>query len=114
MEEYLLLERAARSMQDAPTVADRKAWDDLVGLARDPPDAAITVAAGIEIRRGDYFDMNRCARLRRHRASLLVSTHAFTDRMAQHYNVITAARTAGVKHVVYNPIIRKAGSGFPA
>ncbi|WP_252439940.1 NmrA family NAD(P)-binding protein [Pseudonocardia humida] len=43
---------------------------------------------------------------------LLVPTHAFTDRSTQHANVIAAAEEAGVKHLVYTPIIRKAGSEF--
>jgi NAD(P)H dehydrogenase (quinone) len=42
---------------------------------------------------------------------MLTSAVAFSDRFTQHYNVITAARQAGVKHVVYMAIMRKDGSG---
>ncbi len=43
---------------------------------------------------------------------MLVSATAFTDRNTQHGNVINAAKQAGVGHIVFMPIIRKAGSGF--
>ena len=42
---------------------------------------------------------------------MLTSALTFTDRFTQHFNVITAARQAGVKHVVYMPIIRNNVSG---
>ncbi len=37
---------------------------------------------------------------------LLVSALAFTDRSAQHFNAIAAAKQAGVKHVIYTSIQR--------
>ncbi|MDA0183979.1 NAD(P)H-binding protein [Solirubrobacter phytolaccae] len=84
-----------------------------MGLARDPEKAAVLAALGIEIRTGDYFDYDS---LKRAFAGvekvLLVPTHAFTDRSTQHANVIAAAAEVGVKHLVYTPIIRKAGSAF--
>ena len=43
---------------------------------------------------------------------MLTSTHAFTDRKTAHANVIDAAAEAGVRHLVYMPIYRKAGSTF--
>jgi NAD(P)H dehydrogenase (quinone) len=43
---------------------------------------------------------------------MLISTLGFIDRDAQHYNVITAARQAGIKNVVYSAIIRREGSDF--
>jgi NAD(P)H dehydrogenase (quinone) len=86
---------------------------ELVGLARDPADATDLTATGIEIRPGDYFDHESLLRaFKGIEKLLLVSSHAFTDRNTQHYNVITAAREAGVEHVAYTPIIRKADSGF--
>ncbi|MCP5893857.1 hypothetical protein NL374_27565, partial [Klebsiella pneumoniae] len=42
---------------------------------------------------------------------MLTSAVAFTDRATHHRNAITAARAAGVRHVVYMAIMRKAGSG---
>jgi NAD(P)H dehydrogenase (quinone) len=82
-----------------------------VALARNPESLAELAASGIEVRRGDYMD----------RASLvtafagiekvfLVSASAFTDRLTQHINVIEAAKQAGVRHLVYTSIQRKAVS----
>ncbi|WP_180902401.1 SDR family oxidoreductase [Martelella soudanensis] len=86
---------------------------DLVGLARDPAKAADLAAKGIEIRQGDYFDQEGLARaFEGIDKVMLVSATAFTDRNTQHDNVIKAARQAGVGHVVFMPIIRKAGSDF--
>ena len=41
---------------------------------------------------------------------LLVSAVAFTDRLTQHRNVIEAAKEAGVRHLIYTSIQRKAVS----
>lgn len=86
--------------------------NDLVGLARDPDKAADLAAEGIEIRKGDYFDHDGLVRaFEGIDKVMLVSTHAFTDRNTQHENVINAAKQAGVKHIVYMPIIHDAESG---
>ncbi|KRA98472.1 NAD(P)-dependent oxidoreductase [Devosia sp. Root685] len=86
---------------------------NLVGLARDSAKAADLAAAGIEIRKGDYFDHDGLVRTFQGIDKLmLVSATAFTDRNTQHQNAISAARQAGVKHIVYMPIIHEAGSVF--
>lgn len=86
---------------------------DLVGLARDPAKAADLAAAGIDIRQGDYFDHDGLVRAFEGIDKLmLVSATAFTDRNTQHHNAISAARQAGVQHIVYMPIIHEAGSAF--
>ena len=86
---------------------------DLVGLARDPARAADLAVAGIEIRQGDYYDRDGLVRAFEAIDKLmLVSATAFTDRNTQQQNVISAARQAGVKHIVYMPIIHEAGSAF--
>jgi NAD(P)H dehydrogenase (quinone) len=85
----------------------RKPASDLVGLARDPARAAELAAAGVEIRKADYFDYDALAGIDK---LLLVSAHGFTDRHTQHQNVIHAAREVGVKHVLYTPIARRDGS----
>lgn len=91
----------------------RRPATELVGLARDPEKAADLAARGIEIRTGDYFDYDSLTRaFAGVEKVLLVPTHAFTDRNTQHANVIAAAEEVGVKHLVYTPIIRKAGSEF--
>ena len=86
---------------------------DLVGLARDPSKAADLAAKGIEIRQGDYFDHEGLVRAFEGIGKvMLVSATAFTDRNTQHENVINAAKQAGVGHIVFMPIIHKAGSDF--
>lgn len=91
----------------------RRPASDLVGLARDPAKAADLAAAGIEIRRGDYFDYPSLLRaFEGIEKVMLIATHGFTDRNRQHLNVFTAARQAGVRHVAYTAIIRKDGSDF--
>jgi len=86
---------------------------DLAGLVRDPAKAADLAAKGIDIRKADYFDYNSLLRAYRGIDKLmLVAAHAFTDRNAQHYNAITAARQAGVNHIVFTSIIRKEGSNL--
>lgn len=92
---------------------NRRPAGDLVGLARDPARASGLASKGIEIRRGDYFDHDGLLRaFDGIEKVMLVSATAFTDRTTQHDNVITAARHAGVKHLVYMPIIHKPGSVF--
>ena len=95
--EYLLNRRPAR---------------DLVALARDPEKAA-NLAANVEVRKGDYSDPRSLLQaFEGVEKVLMISTHAFTDRETEHANVIRAAEEADVKHVVYNPVIQKAGSSF--
>jgi len=86
---------------------------DVVGLARDPARLAELAAEGIEVRQGDYFDRDGLVRAFDGIDKLmLVSATAFGDRNTQHRNVIDAARQAGVGHIVFMPVIRKAGSSF--
>lgn len=85
----------------------------IVGLAREPARAADLAALGVEIRKGDYFDPDGLLRaFEGIDKIMLVSTTAFTDRNTQHENVITAAKQAGVKRIVYMPIIHQADSSF--
>jgi len=86
---------------------------DLIGLARDPDKALDLAAAGIEIRQGDYADYDGLVRAFSGVDKLmLVSAPAFTDRNRGHANAIQAARDAGIKHIVYMPVIHKEGSDF--
>lgn len=90
---------------------DRRPASELVGLVRDPARAADLAARGIEIRRGDYFDAAALVRaFTGVEKVLLVPSPAFTDRSTQHYNAITAAKEAGVRHILYTPMIRPEGS----
>ena len=91
----------------------RRPAGDLIGLARDPGKAADLAEQGIEIRTGDYFDYDSLlSAFAGVEKVLLISSAPFTDRNTQHYNVITAARQAGVKHLAYTAIIRRKGSNF--
>jgi NAD(P)H dehydrogenase (quinone) len=91
----------------------RRPASDLVGLARDPKQAVDLAIQGIEIRKGDYFDygslLNAFSGVEK---VMLISSAPFIDRNAAHYNAITAARQAGVKHVAYTAIIRRERSDF--
>ncbi|MBW8244793.1 SDR family oxidoreductase [Muricauda oceani] len=84
----------------------------VIGLARNKEKLKDLAAKGVEIREGDYLDYNSLLRaFEGVDKIMLTSAIAFTDRFTQHYNVITAARQMGVKHVVYMSIMRKEGSG---
>ncbi|WP_417369663.1 SDR family oxidoreductase [Flavobacterium beibuense] len=86
--------------------------NQIIGLSRKKENLKELAAKGVEIREGDYFDYNSLLRaFEGVDRIMLTSAIAFTDRFTQHYNVITAARQMGVKHVVYMSIIRKEGSG---
>ncbi|WP_341963622.1 SDR family oxidoreductase [Pseudomonas sp. RC10] len=91
----------------------RVSADRVVALVRDGSRVAHLRDQGVEVRQGDYQD--RASLLSAFQgidALLLVSAVAFTDRLAQHVNVIEAAKAAGVRHVVYTSIQRKPGSSF--
>ena len=90
-----------------------KPTSQLVGLVRDPDKAKDLAALGIELRRGDYLDAaSLAAAFKGIEKLMLTSTHAFTDRNTAHANVIDAATNAGVRHLVFMPIHREAGSTF--
>jgi NAD(P)H dehydrogenase (quinone) len=85
----------------------------IVGLSRKKEQTEELAAKGVEIRFGDYFDYDSLTRaFKGIDKVMLTSTVAFTDRSTQHFNAITAARQAGVKHVVYMAIMRREGSGL--
>jgi NAD(P)H dehydrogenase (quinone) len=91
----------------------RKSANQLVGLVRDPSNAGELAASGVELRQGDYLDPESLSRsFEGVEKLMLISTHAFTDRNTAHANVIDAAVKAGIKHLVFMPILRKAHSSF--
>lgn len=84
----------------------------IIGLSRKKEGLEDLAAKGIEVRFGDYFDYDSLLRaFEGVEKVMLTSAVAFTDRSTQHYNAVTAARQAGVKHVVYMSVMRKEGSG---
>jgi NAD(P)H dehydrogenase (quinone) len=79
----------------------------IVGIARQVEKAADIAALGVEVRRADYTDYDLLVQAFQGIDKIyLVSAVAFTDRVAQHGNVIRAARAAGVKHIFYPSIQR--------
>jgi NAD(P)H dehydrogenase (quinone) len=84
----------------------------IIGLSRKKEQTDDLASKGVEIRMGDYSDYDSLIRAFEGVDKLmLTSAVAFTDRSTQHFNAITAARQAGVKHVVYMAVMRKEGSG---
>ncbi|WP_144635000.1 SDR family oxidoreductase [Bordetella genomosp. 13] len=76
---------------------------DLVALVRSPAKAA---GLGVTARAADYADpASLDAALAGVRALLLISSSEVGQRVAQHRNVIHAARRAGVGHVVYTSLL---------
>jgi NAD(P)H dehydrogenase (quinone) len=85
----------------------------VIGLTRKKDGTETLAAKGVEIRVGDYLDFDSLLlAFEGVDKVMLTSAVAFTDRSTQHFNVITAASQAGVKHVVYMSIMRKEGSGL--
>lgn len=87
--------------------------EGIFGLARGGRTVPELEGTGIEMRSGDYADFDSLLHAFKGIDRLmLTSAVAFSDRFTQHYNVISAARQAGVKHVVYMSVMRKANSGL--
>ena len=85
--------------------------NQIIGLSRKKENLKDLAAKGVEIREGDYMDYDSLLRaFEGIDKVMLTSAIAFTDPFTQHYNIITAARQMGVKHVVYMSIMRKEGS----
>lgn len=80
----------------------------IAALARDENKAAALKAKGIEIRKGDYDD--RASLVHAFKAVdklLFVSGSDIANRQNQHANVVSAAKEAGVKHIIYTSFARK-------
>ncbi|WP_433746905.1 SDR family oxidoreductase [Paenibacillus amylolyticus] len=84
-------------------------------LVRDPESDKVArfIKEGVEAHQGDYFDYNSLLRaFDGVEKVMLISAVAFTDRNTQHFNVIAAAKQAGVKQVIFTSIIRKENSNL--
>ncbi|HET7800509.1 MAG TPA: SDR family oxidoreductase [Humibacillus xanthopallidus] len=80
---------------------------DVVVIARTPESVADLAERGVEVRRADYDDRASLdAALAGVDRMLFVSGSAVGQRIAQHTNVIEAAKAAGVGFVAYTSITR--------
>lgn len=83
----------------------------IVSLVRDAAKAERLKEMGIQVRVADYTDPRSLGpALKDVQKVLLVSSNdrgAIENRTAQHINVITAAKNAGVEHLVYTSFLRK-------
>lgn len=86
--------------------------EKLAVITRDPSKLKRLVDQGVSVHKADYLDYDSLlSAFQGVDKVMFIGAHAFTDRIKQHFNVITAARQAGVKHVVYTSIQRREGSG---
>jgi NAD(P)H dehydrogenase (quinone) len=84
----------------------------LAALARDPAKLADLAARGVDVRQGDYLDRASLeAALQGIDRLFFISAPSFTDMVAQHRNIVSAATAASVPHIVYTGIQRRDGSG---
>ena len=76
---------------------------NIIGLARTPQKAT---GLGVEIRPGNYDDINQLESSLQGVESLLMVTSMSTpdERMVQHTNIVTAAKRAGVRKIVCTSI----------
>jgi NAD(P)H dehydrogenase (quinone) len=79
----------------------------VAGLVRDPKKAAGLSAKGIATWTGDYFDPASLETAFQGIDTLVfISSGSLEDRVAQHRNVVNAAKTAGVKHIIYTSVLK--------
>jgi len=84
------------------------AASQLAGLVRDPAKATDLQAQGISIRQGDYRDPASLERaMQGIDKVLLVSGGGDDDGLQQHYNVVDAAKKAGVRCIAYTGRVLK-------
>ena len=83
-----------------PALAARVGAANVVAIVRDPAKVAGLFPAGVTVRAGDYEKPETlAAALTGVDRLLLISSNALGSRVAQHRNVIEAAKAAGVKHI---------------
>jgi NAD(P)H dehydrogenase (quinone) len=78
----------------------------IVALARDPSRAADLAEQGVQVRQADYSDRASLdAALQGAQKVLLISSSEVGQRVAQHRNVIDAAKQAGASLVAYTSLL---------
>lgn len=99
--------------QTVKFLLDRLQAADVAALARDPAKLTHFADRGVDIRQGDYFDQASLeAAFAGVDTLMFVAAVTFTDRLAQHRNVIAAAKAAGIRHIVYAGMQHPADSTF--
>jgi NAD(P)H dehydrogenase (quinone) len=79
----------------------------LAALVRDEQKAAALSAKGITLKKGDYFDAAALEKAFQGIDTLVfISSGDVVNRVAQHRNVVNAAKTAGVKHIIYTSVLK--------
>jgi NAD(P)H dehydrogenase (quinone) len=80
---------------------------EIAGLVRDEKKAADLVARGISLRKGDYHDAASLqAAFQGIDTLVFISSGSIHDRVAQHRNVVDAAKAAGVKSIIYTSVLK--------
>lgn len=80
---------------------------NIVAAVRDPAKAAHLAALGVQVRQADYDQpASLDAAFRGADKVLLISSNAVGSRVAQHQNVVDAARRTGVALLVYTSVLR--------
>jgi NAD(P)H dehydrogenase (quinone) len=82
---------------------------DIAALVRDESKAAELKSTGIQVRLGDYQDVDslKSAFQGVDKLLLISSSAAIADRFEQHKNAIDAAKETGVRHLVYTGFAMK-------
>lgn len=78
-----------------------KGASEVIAGTRDPSKLADLVARGVEVRKVDFDDANLASAFAGVDRLLLISTDAIGKRIDQQRNATSAAKAAGVKHIVY-------------
>ncbi|MFB7271774.1 SDR family oxidoreductase [Streptomyces sp. NPDC056244] len=85
----------------------------VAALARRPEALADLAGRGVSVRYGDYEDPDGLeGAFDGVEKLLLISARSFTDAKTAHRNVIHTAERAGVRHIHYTAVQRRAGSAF--
>src|ERR1044072_3621385 len=81
----------------------------IAGLVRDEKKAEGLAAKGISLRKGDYHDAASLQTAFQGIDTLVfISSGNIHDRVAQHRNVVDAAKAAGVKNIIYTSVLKAA------
>src|SRR5690606_36484397 len=78
--------------------------NDIVALTRDENKASALKEKGVEVRIGDFDDTDSLHKAMKGIDKVLLISTVDPSRFQQHKNVVDAAKSAGVKHIVYTGI----------